>query len=338
MPPLDDFSYIVPRQAPVLPVPVDDTARQPPPPPARRDEGAADTDMTPQPKAAPPSVTLDSIREKYPQYEDLSDQHLAEGLHKKFYGDMPFEAFSKKIGYTPPDSTGPAGRIAGEMWKGAKEGFGQPGTILSDEAQAKLDAIRRQGGWRGALAGLGSTVAADIGVAGGVAAGIPGAAFRGAQAGVAQLGEEAGAPQLGRDIAAFPEAFPQELMGQPGVVPEAQALASAMPGQRRAAFGSAPSIAADVAQAKQTAADVRTARQQQTAPPAAPAAPGGMPPQTALDELNRRAQAAQPQPPVAPAPAEAPPPAAPAVHDFQANTVAPAEPPSAAPARIRTLE
>jgi hypothetical protein len=42
--------------------------------------------------------TIAEIRQQYPQYQDLNDQQLAEGLHKKFYNDMPFEEFSGKIG------------------------------------------------------------------------------------------------------------------------------------------------------------------------------------------------------------------------------------------------
>lgn len=52
------------------------------------------------------------VRAKYPQYKDLSDQQLAEGLHKKFYSDLPFEDFAQKVGYQAapvvPDSA-PAG-------------------------------------------------------------------------------------------------------------------------------------------------------------------------------------------------------------------------------------
>jgi hypothetical protein len=44
-------------------------------------------------------LTLDQVREKFPQYKDLSDDQLAQGLHKKYYPDMPFEDFSAKIGY-----------------------------------------------------------------------------------------------------------------------------------------------------------------------------------------------------------------------------------------------
>lgn len=45
--------------------------------------------------------TIADIRQQYPQYKDLSDQQLAEGLHKKFYSDLPFNDFASKIGYKP---------------------------------------------------------------------------------------------------------------------------------------------------------------------------------------------------------------------------------------------
>lgn len=110
------------------------------------------------------------------------------------------------IGGVPP---GPALNIAAAGVKGAIEGFGNPlgQTILSPEAQAILDARQRQGGVGGALAGLGSTVATDIGTAGGMVLGAGNALLRGAQGAVAQTGAELGAPQLGRDVAAIPEAF-----------------------------------------------------------------------------------------------------------------------------------
>jgi hypothetical protein len=43
--------------------------------------------------------TLAEIRSHYPQYEDLSDRQLAEGLHKAYYSDMPFSDFAGRIGY-----------------------------------------------------------------------------------------------------------------------------------------------------------------------------------------------------------------------------------------------
>lgn len=42
--------------------------------------------------------TLAEIRTQYPQYQDMPDAELAGALHKKFYSDMPYEAFAKKVG------------------------------------------------------------------------------------------------------------------------------------------------------------------------------------------------------------------------------------------------
>lgn len=46
-------------------------------------------------------MNIAEIREKYPQYNDLSDEELAKGLHAKFYSDMDFGEFSNKIGLAP---------------------------------------------------------------------------------------------------------------------------------------------------------------------------------------------------------------------------------------------
>jgi len=44
------------------------------------------------------ALTLQDIRAKFPQYNDLSDEQLAEGLYRKHYSDMPREQFDAKIG------------------------------------------------------------------------------------------------------------------------------------------------------------------------------------------------------------------------------------------------
>jgi hypothetical protein len=43
-------------------------------------------------------MNIQEIRQKYPQYNDLSDEDLAGALHRKYYADMPFEEFAGKIG------------------------------------------------------------------------------------------------------------------------------------------------------------------------------------------------------------------------------------------------
>lgn len=45
-------------------------------------------------------MTLDEVRQKYPQYKDVPDDKLAPALYDKFYKDkISFEDFSSKIGY-----------------------------------------------------------------------------------------------------------------------------------------------------------------------------------------------------------------------------------------------
>jgi len=56
-------------------------------------------------------MNIQEIRKKYPQYNDLSDQELAAGLHKKFYSDLPFGEFARRIGLqaeVPAAPTAPA--------------------------------------------------------------------------------------------------------------------------------------------------------------------------------------------------------------------------------------
>jgi len=65
-------------------------------------------------------MNLAEIRQKYPQYSDMPDGDLAQRLHSKFYADIPFEEFSKKIGYEPvKEATQPS--WVGEQAGGALE-------------------------------------------------------------------------------------------------------------------------------------------------------------------------------------------------------------------------
>lgn len=45
------------------------------------------------------AITLEQIRQQYPQYNDKSDEELATALHKKFYSNMPQDEFFNKIGF-----------------------------------------------------------------------------------------------------------------------------------------------------------------------------------------------------------------------------------------------
>jgi hypothetical protein len=57
--------------------------------------------------------TIADIREKYPQYNDMSDADLAGALHRKYYSDMPREQFDAKIGLGSSDVAGPTGEEQG---------------------------------------------------------------------------------------------------------------------------------------------------------------------------------------------------------------------------------
>lgn len=62
--------------------------------------------------------TIAEVRQKYPEYGDMSDTDLAGALHRKFYSDMPVEEFNQKIGLkaagqaSAPDDHGLARRQA----------------------------------------------------------------------------------------------------------------------------------------------------------------------------------------------------------------------------------
>ena len=43
-------------------------------------------------------ASIAEIRQQYPQYADMSDEQLAQGLHRKYYADMPYEEFAAKVG------------------------------------------------------------------------------------------------------------------------------------------------------------------------------------------------------------------------------------------------
>ena len=49
-------------------------------------------------------MNITTIREKYPQYSDLSDKQLVDAIHKKFYKDIPIKKFYETVGLTQPQS------------------------------------------------------------------------------------------------------------------------------------------------------------------------------------------------------------------------------------------
>lgn len=46
------------------------------------------------------AITIQEVRQKYPQYEDLSDKQLVDSLHSKYYSDIPINEFYTQVGLT----------------------------------------------------------------------------------------------------------------------------------------------------------------------------------------------------------------------------------------------
>lgn len=65
-------------------------------------------------------ASLAEIRAQNPQYNDMSDQALADALHKKFYSDLPADEFYKRIGFERAGPTKEAAAKAGDLPKGER--------------------------------------------------------------------------------------------------------------------------------------------------------------------------------------------------------------------------
>ena len=61
-------------------------------------------------------MNIKEIRKQYPQYGDMSDQEVADGLHTKFYADMPRPEFYAKVGLaeSPPEPAEPSPTFNGK--------------------------------------------------------------------------------------------------------------------------------------------------------------------------------------------------------------------------------
>lgn len=100
---------------------------------------------------------IKALREKFPQYEDLSDGQLAFGVYNKFYSDMPIVGFAKQIGLDKTQSLEML-KSANSAGKGLK--FEQPEPSVGGGAMGTL-----RSGFQGLTLGGGDEI-----VAGGVSA------------------------------------------------------------------------------------------------------------------------------------------------------------------------
>lgn len=109
-------------------------------------------------------TTIAEVREKFPQYSDMSDAALADALHKKFYSDIPKADFFSRIGLTAPAQYG-ADQIPGQRVQAPPAQEGAPvkreGGMLGDTLGGIIETPAIIAGQLGA--GLAAPVAALYG-------------------------------------------------------------------------------------------------------------------------------------------------------------------------------
>lgn len=90
-------------------------------------------------------MTLDQVRQQFPQYQGVDDETLAQGLHQKFYSSMPYSQFAAQIGHqikTPQlqPNTGLAGPL-GSALETAAAPLDTIASGVSHAASAVIDPI-----------------------------------------------------------------------------------------------------------------------------------------------------------------------------------------------------
>lgn len=104
---------------------------------------------------------ISQIRQQYPQYEDMSDDEFAKAFHKKFYSDLEYDDFAKRLGVasaiTPSgtelvETYGDGGRIVRNI-KTGKESYVSDAFATSDPV--KIAEIRAAEGKAGEVSRLG---------------------------------------------------------------------------------------------------------------------------------------------------------------------------------------
>jgi hypothetical protein len=69
-------------------------------------------------------MTMDQVRERFPEYDDMDDMELANAIHGRFYSDMPLGEFYAQVGFNPDQDAGD-NQIYPEM----RPGFSQDNPI-----------------------------------------------------------------------------------------------------------------------------------------------------------------------------------------------------------------
>lgn len=93
-------------------------------------------------------MNVQEVRQKYPQYSDLSDRELLTRLHGKYYSDMPLPDFFKSVGFSEARPTEESSlarsalSMAGNTLAGAVRGAGSIGATLLYPIDKATDLIK----------------------------------------------------------------------------------------------------------------------------------------------------------------------------------------------------
>jgi hypothetical protein len=90
-------------------------------------------------------ATIADIRKKYPQYNDLSDRELAEGFHRNFYSDIPFDDFAQRIGLEERTVLGQIGQTFKAVPRGIANTVLSTGEGLAELADAATNLVGAEG-------------------------------------------------------------------------------------------------------------------------------------------------------------------------------------------------
>jgi len=173
-------------------------------------------------------MTMDQVRERFPEYDDMDDMELANAIHGRFYSDMPLAEFYAQVGFNPDQDAGDNG-IYPEM----RPGFSRDNPIdlttidrSTPEGQALVTQLTR-GTWVKGADGTVYELPDD------------------AREGVVRTGDEPLAsglvqrPQSGlEDVAkSFPTGVVEGLTGLAGLQGSLAQMAGGQPGQYMPGFG-----------------------------------------------------------------------------------------------------
>lgn len=157
---------------------------------------------------------MQSLREKFPQYPDLSDQQLTDAVHKKFYADLPSHEFYNKVGLTADIDTGELHFVHNSPKKQDNSTFlGRAGEAFSEGVGDRLG-LDNENYWAVKKhAGFLTPLVDGVAAAGDVAAG----AFKAGMGGVADtahaLGMGDNRDKMRRDFTEFGEIASLPLAG-----------------------------------------------------------------------------------------------------------------------------